>query len=77
MVRDHDWFLTLVDQVHKTRGVAIGGILKRYIKERAREDLKSEPGEEPTTEEKQQLFFGWKQNVRKYRKIAPVSPVSG
>jgi plasmid rolling circle replication initiator protein Rep len=77
MVRDHDWFLTLVDQVHKTRGVAIGGILKRYIKERERENLKSEPGEEPAEETKQQLFFGWKQDVRKYRKIAPVSPVRG
>jgi plasmid rolling circle replication initiator protein Rep len=77
MVRDHEWFLTLVDQVHKTRGVAIGGILKRYIKERERENLKSEPGEEPVTEEKQQLFFGWKQNVRKYRKIAPLRPGRG
>lgn len=68
MVRDHDWFLTLVDQIHKTRAVAIGGILKRYIKEREKENLKSEPGEEPT-EEKERLFFGWKPVVRKYRKI--------
>lgn len=77
MVRDHDWFLTLVDQVHKTRGVAIGGILKRYIKEREKENLKREPGEEPTAEEKERLYFGWKQNVRKYRKIAPVSAGRG
>lgn len=77
MVRDHDWFLTLVDQVHHTRGVAIGGILKRYIKEREQETLMSEPGEEPAEETKEQLYFGWKQKVRKYRKIAPVSPVSG
>jgi plasmid rolling circle replication initiator protein Rep len=73
MVRDHDWFLTLVDQVHHTRGVAIGGILKRYIKEREKEDMKSEPGEEPAEEDKEKLFFGWKQPVRKYWKIAPVS----
>jgi plasmid rolling circle replication initiator protein Rep len=69
MVRDHDWFLTLVDQVHHTRGVAIGGILKRYIKEREQETMLSEPGEEPTEETKEQLYFGWKQKVRKYRKI--------
>jgi hypothetical protein len=77
MVRDHDWFLTLVDQVHKTRGVAVGGILKRYIKVREKEDLKSEIGEEPAEDTKEQLYFGWKQKVRKYRRIAPVSPGRG
>jgi plasmid rolling circle replication initiator protein Rep len=74
MVRDHDWFLTLVDQVHHTRGVAIGGILKRYIKEREQETMLSEPGEEPAEDTKEKLFFGWKQKVRKYRKIGPLSP---
>jgi plasmid rolling circle replication initiator protein Rep len=69
MIRDHDWFLTLVDQVHHTRGVAIGGILKRYIKEREKENLKSEPGEESAEEIKEQLYFGWKQKVRRYRSI--------
>lgn len=69
MIRDHDWFLTLTDQLHHTRSVAIGGILKRYIKEREPETLMSEPGEEKPEEEAEQLFFGWKQNVRKYRKI--------
>jgi hypothetical protein len=69
MVRDHDWFLELTDQLRGTRGVAIGGILKRYIVDRKRENLLREPGEEPTTEEKQRLYFGWKQDVRKYRKI--------
>jgi plasmid rolling circle replication initiator protein Rep len=74
MVRDHEWFLGLVDQVHKTRAVAIGGILKRYIKEREQETLMSEPGEEPGEQTKEQLYFGWKQKVRKYRKIPPLSP---
>jgi plasmid rolling circle replication initiator protein Rep len=69
MIRDHEWFRELVDQVHKIRGVAIGGILKRYIKERKQENLISEPGEEKPTAEMEQLFFGWKQNVRKYRRI--------
>ena len=70
MVRDHDWFLELTDQLHKTRAVAIGGILKRYITEREREDLIQEPGEEPTTDEKQRLYFGWKQEVIKYKQLS-------
>jgi plasmid rolling circle replication initiator protein Rep len=69
MVRDHDWFLTLTDQLHKTRAVAIGGILKRYIKEWERENLTQEPGEEPSMEEKDRLYFRWKQDVRKYRRM--------
>lgn len=77
MVRDHDWFLTLTDQLHHTRSVAIGGIMKRYIKQHERETMLREPGEAPAEETKEQLYFGWKQNVRKYRKIAPVSPGRG
>ena len=69
MVRDHDWFLTLVDQVHKTRAVAIGGILKRYIRERERENLTVEPGEEEPKAEAERLFFGWKQEVRRYKRV--------
>jgi plasmid rolling circle replication initiator protein Rep len=68
MIRDHDWFLQLADQLHKTRAVAIGGILKHYIKEREREKLTEEPGEEPDISG-EQLFFGWKREVRKYRRL--------
>jgi plasmid rolling circle replication initiator protein Rep len=69
MMRDHEWFLGLTDQIHKTRAVAIGGILKRYIKDRKKEDLQEELGEETVVEKAEQLFFGWKQKVRRYRRI--------
>jgi hypothetical protein len=69
MIRDHEWFRELVDQVHKIRGVAVGGILKRYIKEREKENLLREPGDEELMPVAEQLFFGWKQNVRKYRRV--------
>jgi hypothetical protein len=46
----------------------VGGMLKRYINEREEETMMSEPGEEPV-EEEEQVYFGWKQKVRKYRKI--------
>lgn len=69
MVRDPWWFLQLVDQIHKTRAVAVGGILKKYIREKEKEDLTVESGEGPLVEELERLFFQWKQVVRKYRKI--------
>jgi plasmid rolling circle replication initiator protein Rep len=80
MIRDHEWFLGLVEQVHKIRGVAIGGILKRYIKEREQEDLVSEPGEETPQEAADRLFFGWKQRVKRYKKLgagAGLTPTGG
>lgn len=69
MIRDHEWFLTLVDQVHKMRSVAVGGVLKPYLRERKREDLTQEPGEEDAGALAERLFFGWKQEVRRYKKI--------
>lgn len=69
MMRDHEWFRELIDQVHKIRGVAVGGILKRYIRERKKDDLASEPGDEELMEVAEQLHFGWKQDVRKYRRM--------
>ena len=53
----------------KTKAVVIGGVFKKYLREREPEDLTSEPGEEMPTEEAGRLFFGWKQEVRRYRRI--------
>jgi plasmid rolling circle replication initiator protein Rep len=69
MIRDHAWFLTLVDQVWKTKAVVVGGILKHYLREQEKENLTSEPGEEQPQEKAEQLFFGWKQEVRRYRRM--------
>jgi len=69
MIRDHDWFLQLTDQIHKTRAVAVGGILKRYIREQKREDLTSEPGEEQPAGKAEQVFFGWKRHVLRYQRL--------
>jgi hypothetical protein len=66
-VKDHKWFLTLVDQVWKTKAVVIGGVFKKYLRER--ENLTSEPGEEVAGVLAEQLFFGWKQEVRRYRRL--------
>jgi plasmid rolling circle replication initiator protein Rep len=69
MVKDHKWFLTLVDQVWKTKAVVIGGIFKKYLREREKEDLTDEPDKESSMKEAEQLFFGWKHEVRKYRRV--------
>lgn len=69
MMRDHDWFLALSDQVVKTRAVAVGGVLRPYLKTRRRDDLTAEPGEEAPPTSSSLLFFGWERPVKRYRKI--------
>lgn len=69
MVKDHKWFLTLVDQVWKTKAVVIGGVFKKYLREREPEDLTAEPGEESPEAVAERLYFGWKQEVRRYRRL--------
>jgi plasmid rolling circle replication initiator protein Rep len=69
MIRDPQWFLTLVDEVHKMRSVAVGGVLKPYLRARRREDLTQEPGEEDAHDLAERLYFRWKHVVKKYRKI--------
>jgi plasmid rolling circle replication initiator protein Rep len=69
MIRDHQWFLSLVDQVHGIRSIAVGGILKSYLRKRKREDLTKEPDEEEAADLAERLYFGWKQHVKKYRRI--------
>jgi plasmid rolling circle replication initiator protein Rep len=69
MMRDHDWFLALSDQVAKSRAVAVGGVLRKYLKKRGHEDLTAEPAEEAPERTAESLFFGWKREVKRYRKI--------
>lgn len=69
MLKDDRWFLTVSDEIWKTRAVAVGGVLKKYLRDREREDLITEAGEEPSPEEAARIFFGWKEQVRRYRKV--------
>jgi hypothetical protein len=57
------------DEIWKTRAVAVGGVLKNYLRDREKENLIQEPGDEPTPEEVARVFFGWREEKRRYRKV--------
>ena len=69
LVDDGDWFLELNKQLHKTRAVEVGGILKPYLKglEEEPEDLIGE-GEEDDFDEGH-LFFVWQRIVKQYMSV--------
>ena len=71
LVADRAWFLELTKQLHKTRAVATGGVLKEYLKELEQEpeDLIGKDDESDQVDEVS-LYFGWKRQEKKYRMVS-------
>jgi len=70
LIADRDWFIELTKQLHKTRAISSGGILKEYLKELENEpdDLIGDtPGEGDDT--LAHLYFGWMQHFSQYRQV--------
>ena len=62
---DREWLVELTRQLHKTRAVAIGGILKGYLSEQEPDENEQEPDEEEVSEG-ESVFFGWRARERRY-----------
>jgi plasmid rolling circle replication initiator protein Rep len=69
-VTDQDWLLQLTKQLHKTRAIATGGILKDYLKvlEDEPEDLihADENGEVQSDTESPRVGFDWNGKSKRY-----------
>ncbi len=71
LVANREWFLELTQQLHKTRAVAVGGVLREYMRELEQEpeDLVGEDNQGEVDEG--HLFFGWKRQQKKYKLVDP------
>jgi plasmid rolling circle replication initiator protein Rep len=71
LVDDRDWFLELNKQLHKTRSIEVGGILKPYLKalENEPEDLIGKDLEEDSDIDEGHLIFGWAREEKHYKKV--------
>lgn len=70
-VPSKEWFLELTRQLHRTKAMALGGILKDYFRELAKEVtdeemIHTEDESEPEIDEGH-LLFGWRYWEKKYR----------
>lgn len=67
LTRDRAWFLELTRQMHRQKGVVVGGVLRDYLRalEDEPEDLIGEGDEAEVDEGK--LTFGWRRIQKKYR----------
>ncbi len=69
MAKNAQWLDQLTQQLHKTRSISVGGVLKQFIGEEEPEDLIH--GDDETvslTEEDIQVWFGWREMVQRYAK---------
>ncbi len=68
LVGDREWFLELTRQLHKTRAIAVGGILRQYMREleEKNQDLINE-SEDTDEADKASLSFRWKHKLQKYK----------
>lgn len=69
LLKDAEWLAELTRQLHKTRAVSVGGVLKQYLSEDEPEDLiHSEEIAENETDVEISIWFGWREMVKKYVK---------
>ncbi|MGJ5629690.1 protein rep [Nostoc sp. CALU 1950] len=68
LVGDREWFLELTRQLHRSRAIAVGGILRQYMREleEKNQDLIDE-SEERDEADKASLSFRWKHKLQKYK----------
>ncbi|MEH2286089.1 protein rep [Nostoc sp.] len=67
LVADREWFLELTRQLHKTRAIAVGGILRQYMREleEKNQDLIDE-SEEIDEVDEESLYFRWERKLQRF-----------
>lgn len=69
LMHDAAWLQGITKELHKTRAISVGGVLRQYINEEEPEDLIHAEGEEESEEESSwTLVFEWLQVVKRYAK---------
>ena len=68
LVADREWFLELTRQLHKTRAIAVGGILRHYMQElkEKNQNLRSDD-EEKDEVESPSVSVRWERKLNKYK----------
>lgn len=66
---DKAWLVELTNQLHKTRAIALGGVVRNYLSEHEPEDLLTEEGELDVSDDSFRLLFGWREKINRYAKV--------
>jgi plasmid rolling circle replication initiator protein Rep len=76
MVADPAWLLELTTQLHNSRAVGVGGVLRDYFSEDEPEDLinADETSDLEVSESDLTLWFGWREMSKRYAKVDHHAP---
>jgi plasmid rolling circle replication initiator protein Rep len=69
LIYSPQWLEELTIQLHRTRAVGLGGLLKEYLKEDEPEDLINTDEEDESLSEVDSetlIYFGWRENIKRY-----------
>lgn len=68
LTADREWLLELTDQLHNSRAIAIGGVLRTYWKANEPEDLinTDEDGSVELDDVEYYMLFGWREKAKRY-----------
>jgi plasmid rolling circle replication initiator protein Rep len=71
LVADENWLVELTSQLHKTRAISIGGVLKSILKDEEEDDDLihiDEIDKDIVEDDALKLYFGWRESLKRYKK---------
>jgi plasmid rolling circle replication initiator protein Rep len=66
---DASWLSEITAQLHKTRAVSVGGVLRQFLSEDDPEDLIHAEGEDISLTVSPEVWFGWREFISRYAKV--------
>lgn len=71
LLSDAAWLHELTYQLHKTRSVSVGGVLREFLSDDEPEDLIHVEDEVQNLESDAAIWFGWREMIKRYAKTEP------
>lgn len=68
-LEEKEFLFAITNQLHKTRAIALGGVIRNYLSEDEPEDLIVEEST-PELEEAVKLTFGWRERLERYQRVS-------
>lgn len=68
LLSDAAWLHELTHQLHKTRSVSVGGVLREFLSDDEPEDLIHADDDTGSLESDAEIWFGWREMIKRYAK---------
>ena len=69
LMSDREWFLELTRQLHRTKAIAVGGVLREYMHELEQEPQNLIGNDDHAETDEGHLYFEWRRSYKKYKLI--------